>query len=566
MIKVKSTLLFIIIIFNVTAYSQNKEKTINIDGSIGLYYDGYTYDVANYSTFRPRNPSDLLRLNFNVNLSIGKYLSIPFGINISNQKISYILPSLPEENLFSYVRNPRNNIHVDPKYKWIQLHFGSHTPNYSQLTTGDIQIFGAGVEMNPGKFILSANYGKSQLAIEPDPILNIAGAYDQKMVGMQLGIGKIEKSKFVLNFIKIEDDVFSVVKKPIGIDPISGITISPLLEFKISDKFTVKTETAGSVYTSNLNASTFDITDKYLKTINDLVKLNISSRVDFSHITSIQFVSKKFSLGAEVQYIGPGFMPVGFRNIEKDIIDYKGNTGIKLFKGKFDLKGTLGVRTNNIQETKLESTKRIIGNINLYTQFSKSFSLNANYNNYSFGNNETNSLIRIKMINSSFSFTPTYQIDAKSINHLMSANISSISFQQFDIAANGFTNTDSKSLNTNYMLVFKNNPLTLGFTGLMLENKSPVSDLSLINFNTNIGYKFNKKKMIPTLMIGYSIINKDNFTADKRINLKLKFIYKMTKKLDFNLSYSLNSYRFGSYKPNGLLKENMLQLSLFQKL
>lgn len=566
MIKVKSTLLFIIIIFNIAAYSQNKDKTINIDGSIVLYYDGYTYEVTNYSSFRPSNPSDLLRLNINANLTIGNYLSIPFGINVSNQKVSYNLPNLPEENLFSYVRNPRNNIHIDPKYKWIQLHLGSHTPNYSQLTTGDIQIFGVGVEMNPGKFILSANYGKSQLAIEPDPILNIAGAYDQKIYGIQLGIGKIEKSKFVLNFVKIEDDIFSVVNKPIGIDPISGITISPLLEFKISDKITVKTETAGSVFTSNLNALNIEFPESYMKIINNLIKLNISSRLDFSHITSIQFVSKKFSLGGEVQYIGPGFMPVGFRNIEKDIIDYKVNTGLKLFKSKFDFKGTFGVRTNNIKETKLESTKRIIGNINLYAQFSKSFSLNANYNNYSFGNNENNSLIRIKMINSSFSVTPTYQINAKSINHLITANISNISFEQFDIAANGFTNTNSKSFNANYMLIFKNNPLTLSFTGLLLENKSPVSDLNLINFNANIGYKFFNKKIIPSLMIGYSIINKDSFTADKRINLKLKFVYKINKKLDFNLLYSLQNYRFGSNKPNGLLNENMIQLSLLQKL
>lgn len=566
MIKVKSTLLFIIIIFNITAYSQNKEKTINIDGGIGLYYDGYTYEATNYSSFRPRNPSDLLRLNINANLSIGKYLSIPFGINVSNQKVSYNLPNLPEENLFSYVRNPRNNIHIDPKYKWLQFHLGSHTPNYSQLTTGDIQIFGAGVEMNPGKFILSANYGKSQLAIEPDPSLNIAGAYDQKIYGIQLGVGKIESSKFVLNFIKIEDDIFSVVNKPIGVDPIEGITISPLLEFKISDKITFKTETAGSIYTSNLDANTNEFSESYMKTINDLVKLNTSSKYDFSHVTAIQFMSKKFSLGGEVQYIGPGFMPVGFRNIEKDIIDYKANMGLKLFKSKFDLKGTFGVRTNNIKDTKLESTKRIIGNVNLFAQFSKSFSLNANYNNYNFGNNENNSLIQIKMINNSYSVTPTYQINAKSINHLMSASISSISFEQFDIAANGFTNTNSKSFNANYMLIFKNNPLTIGFTGLLLENKSPVSDLNLINFNTNIGYKFFKKKMIPSLIIGYSIINKDSFTADKRINLKLKFMYKINKKLDFNLLYSLHNYRYGSYKPNGLLSENMLQLSLFQKL
>ena len=566
MVKLKLILLFIVFIFSLTAFSQQKEKTVNFDGSIGVYYDGYSYDVSNYGTFRPRNPSDMLRLNLNASINIGKYLTIPFGINVSNQKVSYNLPNLPEENLFSYVRNPRNNIHIDPKYKWVQLHVGSHTPNYSQLTTGDIQIFGAGIEMNPGKFILSANYGKSQIAIEPDPILNIAGAYDQKLYGMQVGIGKLEKSRFVLNFIKIEDDVYSVVNKPIGINPITGITLSPLLELKIAKNVTLSTETAGSVFTSNLTASPITFDQTIFNTINDIVKLNISSKVDFSHSSSLQYASKLFTLGGEFRYIGPGFMPVGYRNIEKDIIDYKLNGGLKLFKNKFDIKGIFGVRTNNIRSTSLQSSKRIISNVNVFAQLTKSFSLSANYNNFSFGNNETNNLIRIEMINNSFSITPTYQINAKTVNHLISANVSNISFEQFDVAANDFTNTLSKSYNGNYMLVFKKNPLTLGFTGLYLENKSPISNLNLLNFNTNIGYKFFKKKITPSLMLGYSIINKDTYTADKRLNVKLKCMYKVNKKLDFNLSYSLHNYRYGSYKPNGILNENTFQLSLLQKL
>lgn len=568
MIKSRPILLFILLFFSLATYSQDKdkEKIVKLDGSLGMYYDGYSYDVSNYTSFRPRNPSDLLRLNFNANISIGKYLSIPFGINITNQKTSYNLPNIPEENLFSYVRNPRNNIHIDPKYKWMQFHLGSHTPNYSPLTTGDIQIFGAGVEINPGKFILSANYGKSQLAIEPDPILNIGGAYDQKIIGMQVGVGKLEKSRFVLNFIKIEDDVFSVINKPIGIDPITGITVSPLLELKIANKITFSTETAGSIYTSNLNASAFTFTESYFSTISNFVELNSSSKIDFSHTSSIQYAAKTFSLGGEVRYIGPGFMPVGYRNIEKDIIDYKLNGGLKLFKNKFNIKGTFGVRTNNIKNTKLQSTERIIGNVNIYAQLSKKFSVNANYNNYSFGNNESNNLIRIDMINNSFSLTPTYQIQAKAANHILSANISNISFEQFDVSANGFTNTLSKSYNANYMLILKNSPLTVGFTGLYLENQSPITNLNLLNFNSTIGYKLFKKKLTPSLMIGYSIIDKDIYTADKRINLKLKCMYKITKKLDFNLAYSLNNYRYGSYRPDGLLTENMFQLSLLQKL
>lgn len=559
--KIKVLLFFI----SVFSYSQVRENKIKIDGTIGLSYDGYNYYTENYSTFRPRNLEDFLRFNANANLSFGKYFSMPFGVTISNQKTSYNLPNLPEENLYNYVQNPRNNIHIDPKYKWVQLHLGSYTPSFSDLTTGDIQIFGAGIEINPGKFILSANYGKSQIAFEPDLLLNISGAYEQKFYGIRFGYGKLEGPKFVLNFVKIEDDIFSVASKPIGINPISGITFSPLIEFNISKKITLKTETAGSIYTSNLDAIPIIFSENYFNTIDNYISLNSSSTVDFSHASSLQFKSKKFSLGGEIKYIGPGFVPVGYRNMEKDIIDYKINTGFKLFKEKVDINGAFGIRTNNIKNTKLQSTRRVISNVNVFAQITKSFSVNANYNNFSFGNNETNNLIRIEMVNNSFSISPNYIIDLVDKTHQILTNVAINSFQQFDVISNGFVNTNSKSYNINYMMMFKKNPLILNFSGLLLDNKSPISTLNLINFNTSIGYKFYQKKIIPTLNLGYAIINKDNFTADKRINLKLKMLYKINKKLDFNFSYSFNNNQYGSYRPNGLLNENIFQLSMLKK-
>ena len=488
---------FVFLMFALTnfSYSQVKENKIKIDGNIGLSYDGYNYYTENYSTFRPRNIEDFLRLNADANLSFGKFFSMSFGINISNQKTSYNLPNLPKENLFDYIQNPRNNIHIDPKYKWFQAHLGSQTPNYSELTTGDIQIFGLGFEINPGKFILSANYGKSQIAIEKDVLLNIPGAYEQNIYGMRLGYGKIEGSKLVLNFIKIEDNIFSVASAPIGINPISGITFSPLIEFNISKKIKLKTETAGSIYTSNLNASPILSSENYFNTLNNYISFNSSSKVDFSHVTSIQFKSKKFSLGGEIKYIGPGFVPIGYRNIEKDIIDYKINSGFKLFKEQLDISGDFGIRTNNIKNTKLQSSQRVISNMNVLAQITKSFSVNANYNNFSFGNNETNNLIRIEMINNSISISPSYQINSENKTHQISANLAINSFEQFDVIANGFVNTDSNSYNANYMIMFKKNPLNISFSGLLLDNKSTISTLNLINFGTSIGYKFYQKRI-----------------------------------------------------------------------
>ncbi len=546
--------------------AQKKDKLFKMEGNLGLFYDMYDYNTTNYPTFRPRYENNIVRFTANANIQIGKHFSLPFGINISNRKTTYNLPNLPDENLFNYVQNPRNNIHIDPTYKWIKGHLGSHTPNYSTLTTGDIQIFGVGVDINPGKFILSANYGKSQIAIEPDILLNVPGAYKQNLFGARIGFGKIEGSKFTLNFIKIKDDVNSVITQPIAYDPIEGITISPLIEIKLAKKLTIKTETAASIYTNNLLAGPIPFDNDIIDAVSNYVTVNSSSVADFSHATSLQWKSKTFLLGGEVKYIGPGFMPVGYRNIEKDIIDYKLNTGFKLFKKKLDVKGMFGVRTNNIKNTTLQTTKRIISNMNLFAQFSKVFSVNVNYNNFGFRNNLDDNTLRVEMVNNSLSIAPSYQIQSKTKQHVITAVFSLNNFEQYDTTVLDFIATDSKTYNANYMLIFKNIPLNIGLTGMYLQNKSSLTDLNITNYGIMAGYRLFNKKLRPSVSINYATITRDNFTPDKRINAKLKLKYKINKKMKLKISYLLNNNKYGDSRPGAILNENKIQFSILKKL
>ena len=76
-------------------------------------FDTYHYTAKNYDSFRPRYQDLLMRLSGNLNIKIGEHLSIPIGMNITNQDFSYNLPTIPEENFIDYIRNPRNNIHID---------------------------------------------------------------------------------------------------------------------------------------------------------------------------------------------------------------------------------------------------------------------------------------------------------------------------------------------------------------------------------------------------------------------------------------------------------------------
>lgn len=560
-----ATLFCMFIWFQVTtAQEDDKKSPVQVTGSLGFYYDYYSYSQENYATFRPRFPENLLRLNAQMSINFGKHFSIPISVNVTNQDVLYNLPSVPEESALDYIQNPANNISINPKYKWAQGFFGTQTPLYSPLTTGDIPIFGVGVEFNPGSFILSATTGKSQRAIEPDATLNIPGAYEQNIIAARIGIGKLEGSKFTLNVVRIQDDVTSVDTAPIGIQPIEGVTLSPYAEFKLFKKLQLRTETAGSVFTSDaLNTGT--INEDYVTAVEDFITINASSTADFSHNSRIDWKGDKFQLGGEVQYIGPGFLPVGYRFVERDILDYKLNTGMKLFKDKVNLTGTFGIRTNNLNNTKLSSSRRVISNANLFAQITESFNLNVNYSNFGF-NNDANVLNqRIELVNNSITISPSYTIKSEKYMHLIAGNVAYNSFEQFDVVNNALAKAENSTYSINYNLSFLKMPLNIGLQGIYLENQLPTGDFNMLNYGFIASYKMLDKKLSPSIGFNIAHVDMPGFTTDLRQNLNLRVGYKLTKKLQCRIQYRYTNFTYGTSRPNAVLNQNRVQFSIQQR-
>jgi len=565
LVKNRFQIVLLFVMVNVTIYAQNNKQFLRLNGMISLSYDNYSSNVKNYNLFRNRYPADLFRLNANATLYFGKYFSIPFGINFSNQEKTFNLPTLPEEGVYNYIRNPRNNFHFDPTYKWIHTTFGSHTPQYSEFTSGDMQIFGMGVDINPGKFIFSANYGTSQYAVEPNPSLRIPGAYEQKIMGARIGIGKLKGSKFTLNLVKVSDDVHSLKQNPIGIKPKEGISFAPMLEVDFTKNIKLKSEFAASVFTEDLLAKNSLGNEFDFDKISKIITINNSSHLDYAHINNISWHSKNIGVGVEVKYIGPGFMSVGYRNIEKDIIDYKLLTDFKLFKNKFILNGSVGLRTNNISGTKLDKNKRVIGNVNLLAQFTKKFSLNFSYSNFGFRNNRKENMYRIEMVSNSFSLTPTYQIANKNRMQQLSLTTSFDQFTQYDAYTQSFLETTSKMLQTNYLISFNKSSFHFALFALYMENSSDLLSIKMENAGLNLGYYFFKKKLKTNLYTTFTRMERPGFTPDDRLNFRLKMRYKLAKKTDFDISFSQYNNRYGSYRPGAEIQENKLQVMLTQK-
>lgn len=541
---------------------KKEEPFVKYRGNIGIYYDVYTYNQNNYDNFRARYPSNLFRLNASMSLSFGQYFTVPISLNVTNQKVLFTYPQLPQGNIVDYIKNPKNNISIKPKYKWIQGYIGTQTPTYSELTTGDMRIFGIGADINPKKFIFSFSHGISQLAIEPNKEFNMEGAYKQKMTAFRIGIGSIQGSKFTLNVVKVKDDVNSITEKPLYSKPIDGVTVSPLLETRLFKKLFLKTETAASIFTNNLN-NEYEVDEPFIEKLHKFIDVNGSTQAGLAHKTSLMWKSGSISVGGEFKFVSAAFLPVGYRNAERDYIDYKLNTNFQVFKKSTYVNGSFGIRTNNVQNTTVASTKRIIGNLSVNSRITKHFSVNANFSNFGFKDSNGLSLQdKIEITNNTFSLTPSYNFETKKARHLATLTTSFVNYKQFEAISNSYVNTTTTNLNLMYGMFFKKIPLTTQITGMFMKNKMPNTELAIMNIGTSVGYKFFKRKLSTKLSLNYVNVKRQDFTADNRITSNLQLNYKITKKMRFAVNYRMNQYKYGSAKPDASTGEHRLQFAL----
>jgi len=564
----KNTSLWLLIVFMFCGFIPGQAQPshpFGIQGNLGLFYDNYNYSATAYDDFRPRFPSDLVRFSAHATLSAGDHFTMPFSVDITNQSTAYHLPNLPEERFLDYVQSPRNNISFNPSYKWVQGYFGTQTPNFSTLTTGDIPIFGAGMEMTPGKYVISAHYGKSQLAVSPSPASDIAGAFEQRILASRLGYGNPSGTMFSLNVVHRKDDISSLEENPAGIQPQEGLTVSPLIQIQLSPSVRFSSETAGSVFTHNLDGPPMPIEHDVISIAESVLPINGSSNADFSNISSLNWQSDKAGLGAEVRYIGPGFEPVGFRAVERDLIDYNLTGNLNLGNNTLLLNGSAGIRENNLQSTTAESTRRFIANINLYTQITESFNLASNYSNFGFNNNVVFDTLRVEMIQNMFSVTPGYQVNGENISHVISTTASVQLFDEFNLATGDFINTQSTSFNASYNLVFINLPLNLGVMGMYLQNETPVIDLDMYHVGLTARYRFLENRLTPSLMISHSGINREGFTTDYRWRANLRTSYEVRPSMELRLGYTYSNYQYGSVRQDAITHEHRMQLSLNQR-
>jgi hypothetical protein len=535
----------------VQAQADTAKSNFSISGVMGVSYEHYglSRKPSGWTGFTPRKPWNQLRFNFSPNMKFGKNFSLPFNFNFATTPTNFAGPyaGIKNQSFGQFITNPLNNFGLNPKYKWAELQLGTQYLNYSDLSTGDIGVFGAGFDLRPGTYVIKFFTGLSQQGINyfsGPPTTN--GAYKRK--NWMLSLGKAQEGKYELafNLVKAKDDTNSVTTPPPLVKPQEGFTMSFAGKAFFKKGWYFNTEVAQSLYTKNLQFPE----DSTKPSFKPFIEGRTSTVKDYAAEGGFGKKGQNFDIGARLKYIGAGFQTPGYPFMLPDRFDYTLNTRFNAVKDKngsykMNVVASVGKRVNNVSNNTLKA-EQFIANLNWFTQFNEHWNLNISYNNFGF---ETPSGINpygIKNVSNDFAINPSYTWSNEKVIHLLSLNYNYSKYKERDVITAVVTSNNTHTGLLTYVPTFLTKSISPDFSLMYFYNSVPGFKLTLITFSAGMGTPAFKKKANLRTQLQYNYSKTNSFKNNNNIIASLNCDWKLSDKLNWTTFISTNNFKYGN--------------------
>lgn len=479
-------------------------------------------------------------LNGNLNINIYEQINIPISLNLTNLGADMSYPSLP--NRFSF----------HPTYKWATAHIGDISMTFSPYTLNGHQFTGGGIELQPGKFKISAMGGRLLRKVEysqDNPY--IMPNYERMGYGMK---AEYEGDKYAvgLTYFGAKDNESRnerFVFDSLGIQPMQNSVLGFNTRLNLIENFTLLTEYAASILTRDTYAPRLES-----GFMHELFNRRTSTATYHAFNARINYQFLKNTIGIGYERIDPDYKTLGAYYFNNDYENITLNFARPFLKDdKANVAVSFGVQHDDLNKNKEESTNRYVGSINLNYTPSEKLQVSANYSTFQSYRN----------IKSQFDYineTSPYQ------------NLDTLDFKQLSQNLDGsvmynFKKTDTQSQRLNLNLSYQTAADRQG--GISIPgNVSRFLNSALgygisfipqgININSSINTSYNygggmesytvgpmigmtanlfKRTLMTGFSTSYNMNINDGRTQAKVLNLRANASYRVKKKHSLNASF-----------------------------
>jgi len=535
----------------------------NLTGGITLSSDFYNLNTSAANFFPARRPAVLTRLVATPTFTLNESITFPVTIIVSLQETNTITPFSDGTTFGDFVLNQLNTIGVAPKFGWAQTYLGSHIPQYSDLSVGNIQIFGAGTDLRPGIFRFSANAGVAQRPIERDSLRGISGAYMRWLYAAKLGIGSESGFLADLNFVKARDEQNSIERKPAGLTPQESILSTLNLRWNIIEGLVVNAEAGASVFTRDMNAPEItEVTGELPHFAQSLLRPTISTRADYAGTASMSYDEAIWGVKLAANYIGEGYATLGFPFMQADRFDVTLSPRVQFLDGKVFFNGAIGTRINNISGTNAAPLNQLLSSANLTILPIDILSLNLNYSNFGQRTNVREDSLRVQNVAQAFGINPVLTLTGDDLTHSISFGYNHDDFTEMNVVTRQEQTNLTQTITGAYTAVLRHIPFTATLALTHLTNDLPLAPYTLNNATISGSYRFLEDALVPTLGLTFARNTVGSGTADTQIFARAGLQWRFISNMTFTVNFSTNNYQYGSARNNADFQEHFAQTAL----
>jgi hypothetical protein len=515
---------FAFTIFSLTAICQNLEeigvkKGVQVNGSLNLNTVGYYVN----GIAQRRDPFNWFATG-SLNINLFGY-NTPFSFSYSNANRNFSQPF----NQFSF----------QPQYKWVKTYIGYNAMTFSNYTLAGHVFLGGGLELTPGKWRISAMYGRLRKAVPFDlsDSLQFNDASFERM-GYGLKVGYEDNGDIIsANFFTAKDDLNSIpfILSESQLTPQQNVAASLNFRKRFLRKFFVDAEYAISAMNQDTRATSAEgDTTAYKPTNNLLTGLlpeNATSRYYDAFNASVGYQGSRYGVQLKYERIAPEYQTLGAYFFNNDMRNITIMPSVRLLKNTLNLAANVGIQQNNLDEARESTTKRVVGSINANYLPNELWNFVLSYSNFSSFTNVRpqqdpffqNNLDTLNFYQVSQTSTATLARNLGSSSKPQSVMLN-VSYQQANDNSSfdgGSQQSDFISINTSYSYSIVPSNTTLAVAANYYTNNAAGIETSYWGPTLSLTKAFYEKTLRASLASSYNETSGDNVQSSPVLNNRI---------------------------------------------
>ncbi|NJO92147.1 MAG: hypothetical protein HC831_26640 [Chloroflexia bacterium] len=427
--------------------------------------------------------------------------------------------------------------------------------SFSPYTMSGHLFLGAGVEVDPpGLLRASAFYGRLRKEVPYDST-NLQQVPGYKRMGYGLKIGMEKEGDYVdLILFKAHDVVNSVdlIPESYQILPEENVAMSVLVGKSLFKNLKITGEFASSLLTTDSRTEKSIEQAELTKPVSWFMPSKTSTINRNALKANLTYSQQRYSIGTGYERVEPDYRTLGAYYFNNNLENMTLNFSVNFFENKLSFTGNGGLQRDNLDNSKMNNNKRVVGSGSVNVVPSEKLNINASYSNFA---SYTNVKSTFDYINQTTPYenwdTLNYRQISQNVNTAISYALSGNDRQNQSVSMNltwqtsdnqqGPVSTDKSDFyNASASYILSLIPYDFNVSASCSYNYNETSD-STSNYtwgpNVNLSKLFFGKSLKTNLSCGYNTSTTNNINTGDTWNLRCGAAYTLKKQHNFNLTF-----------------------------